>query len=107
MTDEEIYELEREVFPHYCKDGIIKCSNPYHSHSDDEKIATELWVLSISRIDGDKYRPIFCKNVKLLKKLKRENYPSGYQVLCENCQMEKMNSQWGRQYWYVGGISKR
>lgn len=99
MTNEEIYELEREVFPHYCKDGEIQCANPYHHHDIDEAYLKDLDVLTISRIEGDKYRPKFCYNVKLLKELKRKNYPKGYQVLCENCQAKKMVVQWDRHYW--------
>lgn len=94
---EKILELEREVFPHYCKDGVIKCANPYHSHGDDE--LNDMVVLSISRINGDKFRPKFSCNVALLKELKRQNYPEGYQVLCENCQAIKMHVMWNRMYW--------
>jgi len=96
MEYEEIFELEREVFPHYCKDGVIKCADPYRSHSEAEK---DLEVLTISRIDGDEFRPKFCYNVTLLKGLKRANYPQGYQVLCENCQALKLNTMWNRRYW--------
>jgi hypothetical protein len=99
MDDEKIFDLEREVFPHYCKDGEIQCADPYHHHKKDPAYLRDIEVLSISRIDGDKFRPKFCRNVKLLKDLKRKNYPEGYQVLCENCQAMKMFRMWGRHYW--------
>ena len=99
MTHEEIIALEREVFPHYCKDGEIQCANPYHSHDERDGYFKDIDILTISRIDGDKFRPRCCYNVKLLKDLKRKNYPEGYEVLCENCQAVKMANMWDRHYW--------
>lgn len=98
MTNEEIYELEREVFPHYCKNGEIRCADPYNSHLNDT-YANYLPVLSISRINGDKFRQKFCFNIRLLKELKSKDYPEGYQVLCENCQAKKQVKQWNRMSW--------
>jgi hypothetical protein len=95
MEVNKVLDLQKEIFPHYCKDGIIKCADPYHYHKKD---VSDIVVLTISRINGDKNRPHFCRNTKLLKELKRNNYPEGYQVLCENCQAVKMRQMWDRIY---------
>jgi hypothetical protein len=94
MTREELNVLKTDVFKHYCSDKI-KCADPYHEGCN----INDVDVLSISCIDGDKSRPRFSNNIKLLKKLKKENYPAGYQVLCENCQWIKQAKQWNRFCW--------
>jgi len=83
--------LKLEVFSHYTKDGIVRCANPYHIHNED---ITNLVLLTLDHINGDGYKELDHTGKRLgganfYSKLKRNNYPSGLQILCWNCQAYK------------------
>lgn len=83
--------LKIDVFSHYCPNGIIKCANLFQLHKEE---IIDLDILTIDHINGDGYMDKDkngrrCGGVIFYRKLKKQNYPSGYQVLCGNCQMKK------------------
>jgi len=69
-------KLRIEVFSHYAK-GKISCNECHESN---------LKFLAIDHIPGRKsYGMIDRDGDALWRKLRQNNYPSGYQVLCHNC----------------------
>jgi hypothetical protein len=98
----EKVRLKTEVFTHYCSDGIIRCLNPYHIHPEE---ITDLDILTLDHINGDGYKDKD-KNGRrtggmvFYRKLKLSGYPTGFQVLCGNCQMKKkiLNNEHGGRY---------
>lgn len=76
-------ELRRIAYPHYCLDGMIKCT-----HCGE----TDIDVLELDHISGrgKKQTPIekFTGN-DLIRYLRRNDWPVGLQVLCQNCNQQK------------------
>lgn len=71
------YSLKLEVFEHYSKDGI-ECQ---------ECGFKDIRALCLDHINGDgaEHRRKVGNSYKVYMDLKRKGYPSGYQVLCSNC----------------------
>lgn len=95
----EKQHLKHEVFSHYCENGIVKCANPYHVHTEE---FTDLDILTIDHINSDGYKEVDkygnrTGGVTFYRKLKRLNYPDGFQILCANCQFKKkiINNEYG------------
>ena len=80
---ENRHRLKTEVFSHYC-DGIIRC---VRCGEDD------LDVLQLDHINGGGNRQRrelgLYGGAAFYAWLERNGYPSGYQVLCANCNMRK------------------
>lgn len=81
-------KLKAEVLSNYCCAGL-KCNNCEVS---------DLGILTIDHVNGngaDHRREIFGNNrtcgYNFYRWLKRNSYPSGFQVLCYNCQFRKRN----------------
>jgi hypothetical protein len=74
-----------EALSHYTVGGSIKCANPFHMHRTP---IVDLDLLTIDHINGGGFldRKI---DSNTYRRLKREGYPSGYQILCWNCQWKK------------------
>jgi len=97
-------EMKYNVFAHY-SDGTPKCANPYHIHSEE---VAHLNLLVLDHINGDGYLERYDKNGKpnghggntLYRKLIKEGFPEGYQVLCHNCNAWKkeINKEYGAKY---------
>lgn len=94
-------ELKHEALSHYSKGSPI-CANPFKLHSED---VTDTDVLTIDHINGGGCVEQYENGRRIggsafYAKLKRENYPDGFQVLCGNCQMKKriLNGEVGY-YW--------
>jgi hypothetical protein len=89
-NQQEKLRLKTEVFSHYCPDGIIKCANPFHLHNED---ITDLDILTLDHINGDGYKDRNKYNkrggITFYRRVKLENYPAKFQVLCCNCQGKK------------------
>lgn len=87
-----------EVLGHYSGNTIPHCANPFGEHNEPY---ITLDALSIDHINGGgnkERRQLFGKSTKsgysFYAWLKRNNFPSGYQVLCMNCQtIKKMRTQ--------------
>lgn len=81
-----------DVLVHYSGTNPPQCANPYGEH---EKPYTTLEALSIDHIKalGRKKKlelyGQYTGGVSFYWWLKRHNYPSGFQVLCMNCQYIK------------------
>jgi len=74
-------ELKYMLFQHY-SGGIPKCV-----HCPE----TDITVLCIDHINNDGYehRKTIGGGSQIYRWLKRHNYPTGYQVLCHNCNARK------------------
>jgi hypothetical protein len=92
----EKQRTKREVFSHYCKDGIVQCANPFRVHTE---AITDLDILTLDHMKGDGYKEPKNRRggIMLYRKLKQESYPNGFQVLCANCQFKKkvINNEYG------------
>ena len=87
----EKLRLKTDVFSHYSKGGIVKCANPYHIHSED---ITDLDILTLDHINGDGKKDKDATGrriggILIYRRCKKLGYPSGFQVLCANCQFKK------------------
>ena len=75
-------KVKLEVFSHYC-DGPIACKCGYN----------DLRALTLDHIDGggNEHRKLIKKRcgTDFYRWVKKNNYPSGIQVLCMNCQFVK------------------
>ncbi len=93
--------LKLEVLVHYSGTDLPHCADPFHLHLPNDPFLTDCRVLSIDHIndDGaDERERIFGTRRfggghSFYLWLKRNNYPMGYQVLCFNCQWEKVNKK--------------
>ncbi len=87
---QERNNMKAEVFAYYSNSNPAKCVNPFHVHNED---VTDLDVLSIDHINGDGYKDKINGHrfggTHFYRWLKMHNYPSGFQVLCMNCQLKK------------------
>jgi hypothetical protein len=89
----EKVSLKAEVFSHFCKDGIIKCANPYHVH--DCMIVDDLDILTLDHINGDGYKEPRGTSgsrggISFYRQIKIDGYiRDDLQVLCPSCQMKK------------------
>lgn len=74
-------KLKEEVFRHYC-DGELKCARCCFS---------DIRALSIDHVNGNgnEHRKELKHANKMYSWLKKNDYPSGFQVLCMNCQFIK------------------
>lgn len=101
IRKQEKIRMKTEVFAHYCQNGIVKCANPFNVHKED---IFDLDILTLDHINGDGYKDRDehgrrSGGIVFYRKLKLQNYPQGFQVLCGNCQMKKkvvMNEHGGR-----------
>jgi hypothetical protein len=76
-------ELRLEILIHY-SGGIPKCKKCGEIHIE---------FLEIDHIKGGgRKQSIATKGYNLYKRLKKENYPEGYQVLCSNCNWKKFKT---------------
>lgn len=83
-------KLKMDVIIHY-SNGTMACANPYNQH---DKPYTDIRALSIDHIEGGGCKHRLSLNLKssgFYRWLRKNNYPSGYQVLCMNCQFIKRN----------------
>ena len=76
---------KKEAFLHYVKDEDIQCADPYSMHKVP---IVDMDLLTIDHINGDGHIDRKIDN-HTYRKLRREGYPSGVQVLCWNCQAKK------------------
>lgn len=93
-----------KVFAHY-SGGVPKCANPFHLHNED---VTILKLLVLDHVNGDGYKqrkgddgkPNGHGGQTLYRKLIKQGYPEGYQVLCHNCNYWKkdINNEYGERY---------
>lgn len=75
-------ELKKEVLTHY-GEGALSCVTCGESRVD---------CLSIDHINGggaSHRKELNAYGYRFYKRLKRDNYPDGYQTLCMNCQFIK------------------
>ena len=87
--------LKLEALSNYCG-GEIKCMNPLCAVNGSMK---DVRALSIDHINGGgtQHRiKLFGGKGNMYWWLRKNNYPSGYQVLCMNCQFIKRhkNKEW-------------
>ena len=84
-------KLKQEVFSHYAIDGHVQCANPFSLH---RLPVTDLDVLNIDHIhdNGAAHRRSYKEQGygHLYDFLKKTNFPSGYQILCANCNFKKL-----------------
>lgn len=88
---EETLRVKKEVFSHYCPNGIVKCANPYGVHSCD---ITDLDALTLDHIYGDGYlekdeKGMRSGGISYYRKIKQQGYPNRFQILCGACQLKK------------------
>jgi hypothetical protein len=97
--------IKVEVLSHYSDKPYLRCANPYGVHDGD---VTDIDVLTLDHIHSLKHKSYSdidgngrrIGGSTLYRKLKRLNYPLGYQVLCGACQMKKIvvNGERKRKY---------
>jgi hypothetical protein len=79
-------EMKLEVLSHYGKDGHLLCSWPDCTVIDPD-------MLTIDHIDNtgakERYKDRTMVGLTLYAKLKRLDYPEGFQTLCHNHQWKK------------------
>jgi hypothetical protein len=81
-----IHKLKFETLSVYSK-GIPTCTNPFGEH---EKPYTNLISLSIDHINGGgRKQRTEGTGGQFYRWLRKQGYPSGFQVLCMNCQYIK------------------
>lgn len=101
LTNKKNHEIKVEVLSHYSNSSSPQCANPFSLHKE---LISDLDILTIDHIDGDGNKDRKDKgnhgSSGLYRKLRRLNYPLGYQVLCANCQMKKtiINKEHPRKY---------
>lgn len=88
MSNEEAILI---CYNHYCN-GDIKCANPFHKHDNEPERDMELLV--IDHINGDGYKDVNpggsrIGGAALARKLIKNGFPDGYQILCMNCNWKK------------------
>lgn len=74
----------------YYSGGTMACANPFGEHKEPY---TTLEALSIDHINGggtqERLRKAYGRSGSFYLWLKKHGYPSGYQILCMNCQFIK------------------
>lgn len=77
-------ELKLEVLTHYGPSGKLKCSWPDCDVTDPD-------MLSLDHINnnGAEERGREGGGIKIYSRLRKENFPLGYQTLCHNHQWKK------------------
>jgi len=86
MLRRSAQRLKLKVMQHYSGKQIPECSNPFGQHKDPY---TDIRALSIDHINGGGNRHLQALGFgrsRFYRWLKRNNYPSGFRVLCMNCQ---------------------
>ena len=80
-------QIKVAVLSHYSK-GYLQCANPYNRHTAP---ITDIDILTLDHINGggSRNQAIRYINKRLYARIRKENYPEGYQVLCCNCQSQK------------------
>jgi hypothetical protein len=82
----EAQEYKKKVISYY-SNGTMSCADPYREHAAPYG---NLLALTIDHIDGGgRQARIRTRYWNFYKWLARRGFPSGYQVLCMNCQMIK------------------
>ena len=76
----EYMKLRLEVLNHYARDGKIECICCGEN---------EPTFMTIDHINGNGRKHLESISTHLSAWLKKNNYPSGYQILCINCNMGK------------------
>lgn len=86
--DSYYQRLKRDVFQHYCS-GDIVCARCGHT---DFRVLT----LDHTKSDGNEHRKLagIASGEGTYRWLKKHDYPTGYQVLCYNCQAIKREEQY-------------
>lgn len=92
QSRQETAKVEREVFAHYCKDGIIKCADPFGDHKSE--VYDNIDGLTLDHINGDGYLEKTSDGKRpggraYYRKIKNAGYPPKFQVLCGACQLVK------------------
>lgn len=87
----QVKELKAEVLTHY-GGGELACV---------ECGFNDIRALSVDHINGggyQHYKDLKRRGIFMYRWLKNENFPSGYQTLCMNCQFIKREEQkeWGK-----------
>jgi hypothetical protein len=79
-------EAKTEALTHY-GGGTTVCANPYEQH---DKPYTEIRALTLDYITGGHGKTGMPRGRQLYRRLRREDWPPGWQVLCCNCQSLKV-----------------
>jgi len=82
-----------EVLSHYSGNTIPQCANPFGEHSEPYVTLDALTIDHINGGGNKERKRLFGRDKKsgysFYAWLKRNKFPSGYQVLCMNCQTIK------------------
>ncbi len=62
--------------------GTMACANPYGQH---ERPYADLRALNIDHINNGGRKDPYGRGINLYLNLKKAGWPSGYQILCANC----------------------
>lgn len=104
-----------EVLSHYSSNPP-QCADPYHIH---ERPFTIIQVLSLDHVMGngsEDRKAVGMRNHashQMYCSVRKRNYPSGYQVLCLNCQTLKLlaNQEWKKprslHYLQAGSVAQK
>lgn len=85
---DNVKRLKMSILNHYSND-TMRCMNP---NCEVPGGATNIYALCIDHINGGGYqhtKKLKEEGIRLYAWLKRNNYPIGYQVLCQNCNIIK------------------
>jgi hypothetical protein len=98
-SHEDNQKLKFEVLLHYTRvfDSTATaphCRDIFHRHLPDDLFVVDIDCLTVDHIDGggSRHRKQI-GNGHTYRWLKKHNYPSGYQVLCFNCNWKKRLKQ--------------
>jgi hypothetical protein len=108
QANERNRKIKIKVLEYY-SNGELKCANPYHIHNE---VIINPTLLTIDHINGDGYKEKGKHGRRIggsafYRKLLRQNFPDGFQVLCWNCQAYKreFNQEYGeKRYKYKSKI---
>jgi hypothetical protein len=73
------------VINHY-SNGTMACANPYNEHKEPY---TNLYTLTVDHINGGGWLERKGYGAKFYRNLIKSGFPSGFQILCMNCQWIK------------------
>lgn len=90
-TRKERHDLKVEVLTHYSTKPYPVCADPFHLHLPNDPMLTDIDCLTVDHINdgGTKERKTIGYGSSFYLWLKRNNFPSGFQDLCWNCQWKK------------------
>jgi hypothetical protein len=85
-VNERRLEAKTEALAHY-GGGMAACANPFAQH---DKPYTDNRALTLDYVTGGHGKTGLPRGRQLYRKLRREGWPLGWQVLCCNCQLIKV-----------------